>query len=848
MTHLHRRQFIQSTAVVPLAASVLAQANAEGAPEFRSQWQNSPDRPWLGMEYWANPLQDWRIHEGRAECINGAANRNVHLLTRQLSSGAGTMTASVVIGLTKGGAISKGNGSAGLRVAVQGPLKEYRNNLAFGNGLDAGFEADGRLVITGAKASEQKVDLNRDSVELRLTLEAGGQTGKLKLSLHDPATGQLLGEHTRSGIPAAMLAGNISLVSNFGGGGSPRKGGKGPAGKMDGFWFQDWKVSGSKVEAREEHAFGPILFAQYTLSGNTLKLTAQMPPVGPKDSPQVRLEVQQDGGWKQISVSDIHPQARTATFKVENWDSKQDVPYRVAYALKFKEGADQETYFSGTVRHDPVEKPELSVADISCNIHNAFPNSLYVENTAKLNPDFLAFTGDQFYESTGGYGVQRGPLEPAILDYLRKWYFHGWTWRDLMRDRPSISIPDDHDVYQGNIWGEAGSPQTTTQEAGGYNMPPEWVNVVHRTQTSHHPDPFDPTPVKQQISVYYGSLTYGGISFAILADRQFKTAPEGNVPPTGGRADHERNPNFDPTTVDKPNFHLLGTRQEKFLESWLHDWKGAEMKAVISQTIFTAMATTHGGTRDVLRADYDTNGWPQTARHRAVKLLRQCFAVHLAGDQHLPAVVQYGVDGHRDGSVAFAGPAVNVGYPRWWEPKQPGANRLPDAPEITGDFIDHFGNRMTVLAVANGAIKPQGTLLEQVNQRASGLGLVIFNKPQRTITIHCWPYLADPTQPDTEFPGWPLTIAQLQNHTFPTPSYLPTLELKNPTNPPVLTVHAPTGALLYTLRLPSAPFRPPVPSSGSYTLTLTNTSTQQHQTLKALPATPENTAKQTIDI
>ena len=36
------------------------------------------------------------------------------------------------------------------------------------------------------------------------------------------------------------------------------------------------------------------------------------------------------------------------------------------------------------------------------------------------------------------------------------------------------------------------------------------------------------------------------------------------------------------------------------------------MKAVISQTIFTAMATTHGGERMRLVADYDTNGWPQS--------------------------------------------------------------------------------------------------------------------------------------------------------------------------------------------------------------------------------------------
>ncbi len=113
---------------------------------------------------------------------------------------------------------------------------------------------------------------------------------------------------------------------------------------------------------------------------------------------------------------------------------------------------------------------------------------------------------------------------------------HGWTWRELMRDRPSISIPDDHDVYQGNIWGEGGAPRHGTQETGGYDMPPPWVNVVHRTQTSHHPDPYDPTPIKQGIDVYYGPLTYGRMSFAMLADRSSRPAPKGVVPPTAAAA------------------------------------------------------------------------------------------------------------------------------------------------------------------------------------------------------------------------------------------------------------------------------------------------------------------------
>jgi hypothetical protein len=195
-----------------------------------------------------------------------------------------------------------------------------------------------------------------------------------------------------------------------------------------------------------------------------------------------------------------------------------------------------------------------------------------------------------------------------------------------------------------------------------------------------------------------------------------------------------------------------------FLSAWADDWKDADMKAVISQTIFNAMATTHGANRERLIADYDANGWPQTPRNEALRLIHKARAFHIAGDQHLPAVLQYGIDEFRDGPVAFAGPAVNVGYPRWFEPTSPGENRKPGSPENTGDFLDGFGNRMTVMAVANGAIEPRKGVLEMLEDRCSGLGIVRLNKARQEVTIDCWPLMADPTQPGTQFAGWPVTV------------------------------------------------------------------------------------------
>jgi len=38
---------------------------------FADAWASSPDRPWPGRDWYANRVQDWRVRDGRAECIYG---------------------------------------------------------------------------------------------------------------------------------------------------------------------------------------------------------------------------------------------------------------------------------------------------------------------------------------------------------------------------------------------------------------------------------------------------------------------------------------------------------------------------------------------------------------------------------------------------------------------------------------------------------------------------------------------------------------------------------------------------------------------------------------------------------
>ncbi len=265
------------------------------------------------------------------------------------------------------------------------------------------------------------------------------------------------------------------------------------------------------------------------------------------------------------------------------------------------------------------------------------------------------------------------------------------------------------------------------------------------------------------------------------------------------------------------------------------------MKAVISQTLFTAFPTTHGGKREVVRADYDTNGWPQTARNRALRLVRKAFAVHIAGDQHLPAVVHYGIDQHRDGPIAFAGPAVNVGYPRWWEPERASWTAGKAGGSLTGDFTDSFGHPMTVMAVRNGAVEPrQIDLLNFLNDKASGLGVVRFEKQHRSITIECWPIVGNSTAITPQLPGWPVTVRMMDNYGRKVAGFLPTLRIRGCPAALVEVAEHASGELQYALRVNGERFKPHVFFPGTYDVVISDPDGTALTRLGALEARREN--------
>ena len=738
-----------------------ADDSAEGAKPV-GHWNNTHNRVWLGEDFWANPMEDWRIVDGAAECQTAGGDRNIHLVTHQITNSEGSFTMAVRAGQVE---VRRRDGGVCFRIGVRSDLNEYRSNCFAKGGVDAGL-VDGQLVL-GRKTQKLTRPTNLKDIRLVLSGKPNGDRYALTLTAKSSDSDEMYGTVTRT-IPKPAILGNVALVSNYDAKIKKASGAR--------YRFRDWVVTGDAFTVTPAHKFGPLLWSMYSLSdsrsddGFVLKVSALTGPLGENDNKSVELQVQKNGQWESAGEARLDSDAWVATFRIANWNEKAATPYKLVYREQHLDDTATESDWSGTIKANPIGRP-LRLGALTCQNDYAFPYAPVANNLVKLDPDMLYFSGDQLYENHGGYGIIRDPAEPAILNYLRKFYQFGWSFREAMRNRLTVCLPDDHDVFQGNIWGEGGAKMKDqaggASSKGGYREPARMVNVVHRTCTSHHPDYYDPAPSKQEISVYFGDMVYGDVSFAIIGDRQWKSGPE-RVETGSGRADHVQDPDFDCSKLDEPGLVLLGERQEEFLKHWADDWRGHGLKVLFSQTVFAGVATHHGRFKGYLKADLDCGSWPQTARNNAVSIIRKSKALHICGDQHLATLSQYGVNRQRDSNWSFCTPAIAAGYPRWWRPDEldmPHENRPQHALANTGEFIDGLGNRVYVYAVGNPEVASKQNRYERAHQKGSGFGLVTIDTQAKTYHVEAFRFLSDPTdgQETNQFPGWPVTIRQAEN-------------------------------------------------------------------------------------
>ncbi|NHN38384.1 hypothetical protein G8764_13840 [Pseudomaricurvus alcaniphilus] len=776
---MKRRHFLKAGATA-LGATLLPSAAATAAAARPNLTQVTPLSPlpgnttcnWLGGDFWGNRLQDWRMHNGRIECLRGEASfevRTCALLTRSLTARHQPARLRARVGnLTPGQ-----DGFCGFLLGVGGGQLDYRGSALAqraageGGGFMAVMDNRGELGFrdfsnAGQPLAFEKIqrssgvdigDLGEREILLDCHIDplADGKFD-VRLVAVEAGSGRELGFAVRTGVPARELQGGMSLVSS-----PPTK----AAGAR--WWFADIASGGGKIEVKPEHGLGAVMGCLYSLNRRVLKLTAQFVPIDLGQHQQARFDYRQQGtrAWTRGPASAIED-GFVALFRVDGWDSAHAFDYRIV----FPERGDA-ALFEGQVVADPGQGKKLKIALYSCIIPTSrsldepfhtpivpeeriagrytagnilFPHSELVQHCDYHRPDLYVFCGDQYYET---YPTRAGRDTPdAKLDTLYRWYLWYWTFRDSVRNRPAIILADDHDVLQGNLWGQGGADSDKPREEdGGFKWDKELVRMVYRIQHGHNPDAYDPTPIAYDIPVTYGHFVYGGVSFAVIEDRKFKTAPDYQGDPTSKRGE------------------LLGPRQEQFLQAWAGMDKGLP-KVCLTASIWGSPQTKGEG---LPLLDYDANGYPPDGRTRAVKLVQAAGALVLAGDQHLGMVARQGIDGYEDGPLFFAGPAAAAFWQRWFEGGGKLANQRNGDPN-TGNFVDTFGNRMRVLAVANPKLTYSdfmddktrwGMFLGDRDLKSEGYGIVEVDHQAQQFELQCWSWDANPAT-DSQFKGWPV--------------------------------------------------------------------------------------------
>src|SRR5919198_4185918 len=118
-------------------------------------------RTWIGPHFWANRLQDWRLHDSRIECVTGAAGdevRTVAWLTREIVAGHEPAHLSARAGLIEDGG---GGGFCGFLIGAGAGALDYRaaalvqKASGTGGGMLCVYETDGSIRFRDHTNEEQ---------------------------------------------------------------------------------------------------------------------------------------------------------------------------------------------------------------------------------------------------------------------------------------------------------------------------------------------------------------------------------------------------------------------------------------------------------------------------------------------------------------------------------------------------------------------------------------------------------------------------------------------------------------------------------------------------------------------
>ena len=824
----------------------------------------SPDvnRHWVGPDFYANRLEDWRLHQGSLACFSPASNRYLFLLTREIEGERGFLKISFSVIVPELPERPRARNYIGFRLGIKGKTGDFREAAVNGQGLEVGLTTEGLLFLGELESvsSEEKLEALKRALKREiffiLILESEDGQVHLRLTAVEPESGKVLDELEDFHLPADKVSGGLAIVSCLP---EVKPGNEVPVSRFKNFWAE-----GSLLQTHGERALGPVVFSLYTLSHKILRLNAQLIPGSVKEDARVKLEVQEAGQWVEVAQSEVDPNSWIASFEVTDWDYEEDKTFRLEVEAQGS-GEDGVPNYMGVIRKEPLDKDRILLAVLSNNHEEKFPHHRLITELKKHDPDIVFFAGNQVYGRPASFWREEFSEEQARQEYLRQWLLFGWAFSELLKDRPVLILADARDFFQTKLWGEGGriisgekpALAMSAQDLGGFLMPMEFIQLVLKTQMWHMPERKEPSSSGKDAETYFREVNYGGLSLAVVSDRIYKSAPANFLPEAQIRNGWALNPEFELKEQSRvKEALLLGPGQLALLRNWALDWSsGIWMKAFLSSSLWVSLLTIPEGevgeealwrlqpikpgeypAKDRPVADFNSGGWPPSARDEALKILRQGFAVHIAGSGGPPAALKYGLEKYDEASWAFVPPALVSNVPVRWMPQTP--RQTAGKEEVkAGNFEDAFGNKFRLATVSN----PYEGVNYFPEKGSSGFGLVVFEKSSRKIIFTCYSCAEDAESSNqSSYEGWPVIVSQLENEGRKPAAYLPTLKFKGIVDPVVQVVEEKTGEILYTLRISGTEFRPFVFKPGNYLVYCGEPGTASWKELKGLGSLPAN--------
>jgi len=202
---------------------------------FSTGFEDRVERVWVGPDFYGNRLQDWRLHAGRVEAVEGRRAkpmRTLQLLTASLASETGAAVLEVRTGPLAEAPTGEDTWT-GFLLGAGGPGVDYRVTAlvhhwpSTDGGLIVGVDGTGAIVVRDNSVNRgirgPRADIPLDAwplieaasrepakagahgsgpVRLRAEVTPMGDDYRLAIQVEDDETGLLLGAAVYEGIPS----------------------------------------------------------------------------------------------------------------------------------------------------------------------------------------------------------------------------------------------------------------------------------------------------------------------------------------------------------------------------------------------------------------------------------------------------------------------------------------------------------------------------------------------------------------------------------------------------------------------------------------------------------------------